>query len=62
MNNAFYLLEGKVLLEYIYNNDRKSIPFEFIQSNGHKIPEKYFPRIDYLKIVDELIRSELWQV
>ena len=59
MNNAFYLLEGKVLLEYIYNNDRKSIPFEFMQSNGHKIPEKYFPRIDYLKIVDELIRSEL---
>ena len=59
MNNEFYLLEGSVLLEYIYNNVRKSIPFEFIKKCGHKIPEKYFPRIDYIKIVDELIRSEL---
>ncbi len=59
MNNEFYLLEGKIILEYIYNNDRKSIPFKFIEENGYKIPEKYFPRIDYIKIVDELIRSEL---
>lgn len=53
MNNNFYLLDGNKLLEFIKLNNRKSIPFEFID-NLPKIKERYIPRLDYLKTVDEL--------
>ncbi len=57
INNNFYLLEGKIILDFIKNNDRKSIPFTFIKEHGHIIQEKYIPRIDYIKIVEELIKE-----
>lgn len=58
MNNEFYLLDGKLLLDFISNNDRKSVPFSFIKENGYKIKEKFSPRLDYLEIVDELYFKE----
>lgn len=53
MNNDYYLLDGKTLLNFIEENDRKSMPFEYI-SKLPKIKEGYMPRLDYLKNVDEL--------
>lgn len=54
MHNEFYLLKGETLINFIREYDRKSIPFEFIKKNGHKIDEKFVPRLDYLKTVNKV--------
>lgn len=54
MNNKFYLLDGKDLIEFINNNTRKSIPFNIIENTGYIIKEGYIPRLDYIKVVDNI--------
>ena len=53
MNNEFFLLKGETLIDYINNNDRKSIDFEYLKNNSYKIKESYTPRLKYLDSVDE---------
>ena len=50
-----YLLTAKKLLNYLDNSDKKSIPLSFFEEEAYLIKDGYMPRIDYLKIVDELI-------
>ena len=50
-----FLLPAEVLLEFINNNQRNSIPIDYVEENGFIIDEKYNPRIDYIKIVNQLI-------
>ena len=38
-------------------NERKSIPIDFFESNGYPITLKWNPRIDYLQVVDKLINK-----
>lgn len=52
--NKTYLLLGTDLINFINNNDRKSIPIMFFEESAYLIEEKYMPRIDYLKIVDSI--------
>ena len=54
--NKTYLLKGLDFLNYIDNNDKSSIPINFIEKYGELIKDKYFPRIDYLEIVNKLWR------
>ena len=54
MNNEFYVLDGNFLVKYIDNNTRKSISYEVIKNECYKIKESFTPRLDYLKIVDEI--------
>lgn len=54
ISNDFYLLKGDILIDFINNNARKSIPIEFIKEKGFKVKENYLPRLDYLSIVDEV--------
>ena len=54
MNYNYYLLDGKIFLDFIKNNKRKSIPFDFIESNCKRIKEGYNPPLDYLKVVKEM--------
>jgi recombination protein U len=42
-------------MEYINNTNKKSIPLEYFKDNAYLLKDGYMPRIDYLKIVDELI-------
>ena len=35
-------------------NGLKSIPIEYFEKYGHKVKESYSPRIDYLKVINEL--------
>ncbi len=52
-----YLLEGKTLLffwERMENGGRKSITFKEVAQYGHKISLGFQPRIDYIKIIDQL--------
>ena len=58
MNNKFYLFKGDTLLDFINSTDRKSIPFEVIESKGYVIKEGYMTRIDYIKIIDEVYLKE----
>lgn len=53
--NETYLLTADKLLSFIENIDRKSIPLSYFKENAYLIKDGYNPRIDYLKIVDNLI-------
>jgi len=50
-----FVLMGKDFIDYIDNNDRKSIPIEYFNSNGYLIDLSYTPRLNYLKVIDEII-------
>ncbi len=54
MNNLIFLLKGEDLISFINNNDRKSIPFDYIKEVAFEIPIQYNPSIDYLKILDKV--------
>lgn len=49
-----YLLEAEKLLNFIVSNSRKSIPLIFFKNEGYLIKNKYNPRVDYLKIINDL--------
>ncbi len=50
-----YLLEAKDFFDYIENHERKSIPLTYFQEQGHPIEEGFRPKLNYLKIVEEII-------
>ena len=52
--NETYLLEGNALFEFIEQSKQKSIPLTYVQEKGYLLKEKLNPRIDYLKIVDQI--------
>ena len=58
MNNKFILFKGEDLIDFIDNTERKSIPWEIIEKKGHIIKEGYMPRIDYIKVIDEVYLKE----
>lgn len=53
--NETYLLMVDDFLEFINNNERKSIPLDYFKEKAHLIKDSYRPRIDYLKIIDRII-------
>ena len=55
--NKTFLLFGKDLIDFIDNNDRKSIPLEFFEEYCFKLSIKYAPRLDYIKVLDALIEE-----
>ena len=61
--NETYYLDAKDFLLFLKNNDRQSIPYDFFKKNGYIIPDKYNPRTDYIKIIDNLYFKEvLWKI
>lgn len=50
--NKTYLLLATDLINFIKNNDRKSIPLNYFEQKAYLIEEKFIPRVDYLKIID----------
>ena len=54
MNSNYYLLDGKDIIDFVNNNDRKSIPFSHIEEKGYIIDKKIRPRLDYIKIIDKI--------
>ena len=57
INEEFYLLSGEKLLEFLNNENRKSIPYSYIKDKGIKIKLGIRPALDYLKAVDILIKE-----
>ena len=54
--NKDYVLNGLDLITFIENSDRKSIPIEYFETNCYRLEVKYSPRLDYIKVVDKLIK------
>ena len=52
--NKTYILKGETLLDFLNNEERKSIPLCFFKQNCQSIELKYRPRLDYLKFIDIL--------
>lgn len=53
INNVVYLLDGNDIFDFIDNNDRKSIPYEYIVKKGIPINTGYYPQLDYIKAIDK---------
>lgn len=53
--NETYLLKATDLFSFIKNNDRKSIPLTYFKKIGYLLKESYCPRLDYLKIIDNIL-------
>ena len=53
-----YLLLGEDLIKFVNNSDRKSIPIEYFNTNGFVIEMKYTPRLDYIKIIDNVLNTK----
>ena len=53
--NETYLLPAEKFLHYLEKTKKKSIPLDFFHEEAYLIKDGYRPRIDYLKIVDQLI-------
>ena len=52
--NETYLIYASKFLNYISDNKKKTIPIKFFKENGHILKEKYNPRLDYLKIIEQI--------
>lgn len=52
--NETYYLDANCLIDFIDNNQKCSIPIEYIQKFGFLIKEKICPRLDYLKIIEDI--------
>ena len=57
--NQTYYLKAEDLFEFFDSNNRKSIPIEFFKKKGYLIKDKYQPRVDYLEIVDKILKGEV---
>lgn len=58
MKNETFLLETKYLEEFLNNQTRKSIPYDYFKEKGYQIKDKFNPRVDYLEVIDELYFKE----
>ncbi len=53
-----YLLSAEYMIEKYKSSKKKSLSYEEISQNGYRIPYGFRPRLDYLKIVDEVFFKE----
>ena len=53
--NETYLIFAKDFLDFINKEERKSIPLNYFKEKGYLIKDGFRPRIDYLKVIDEVI-------
>ena len=53
--DEIYLLPYQYIHQYIKNNDKQSLTYDFIKENGYECPTGIFPMIDYLKALDKYL-------
>lgn len=56
--NEVYLIDASDMIEAYRHSQRKSMTYETIKSVGHLITQGYQPRLDYLKVIDEVYIKE----
>lgn len=52
--NKTYYIGAQEFIDFIDTNKRQSVPINYIEEKGYLIKEKYNPRLDYLKIIDNI--------
>ncbi len=52
-----FILMGNDLLDFIENNNRKSIPLAYFLERGLPLTLNYSPRLDYIKAIDKLMEE-----
>lgn len=57
INEEYYLLNGANLLDFINNNERKSIPYDYFKDNAYKLDYNYNKGLNYIDYV-EVIRRD----
>jgi len=57
--DEIYLLETKYLKDFVKRSlkGRKSITYNEIKEFGHIVKEGYAPRIEYLKVIDNILKK-----
>ena len=55
--NEVYFLDAQYVINYYENGPRKSIPYEAVKEHGKVIKKGFAPRLDYLPIIQEIIRK-----
>ena len=50
-----FILMGKDFIDFLKNNDRKSIPLSYFEEKGSIVDISYMPRLDYLKVIDKIL-------
>ena len=50
-----FILMGKDFIDFLNNNDRKSIPLNYFEEKGSIVDISYMPRLDYLKVIDKIL-------
>lgn len=53
--NQTFILDGQQLFSFLNNSTSKSIPLSYFVTKGYLIEEKYRPRLNYLKIIDQIL-------
>ena len=53
--NETYLLYVRDFLDFIDNEERKSIPISYFKEKGYLIKDGYRPRVDYLLVIDKIL-------
>lgn len=56
ISSEIFVLDGSYVIDFINNNQRKSIPYEYIKNNGIKVDYNYLKGINYIPAIEELIR------
>ena len=54
MNNKYFMLMSKDFIDYIDNNERKSIPYEYIKNNAIEV-NMTLKGLDYLSKLGDKI-------
>lgn len=60
MNNKYFLLMGNTFLEFIDNEKRKSIPYEYLLNNAYEI-KLGLKGLDYLSTLNKIIGGIKWK-
>ena len=48
-----FLLDASYVIDFYENGARKSIPYQEVLENGHKIKKGLAPRLDYLEVIEK---------
>jgi len=57
--NEVYLIDASYIIHDYYHAQRKSISYEKVKTYGHIIPQGFHPRLDYLKVIDQVYFKEV---
>lgn len=55
INNEYYVLRGEDFIDFLEQESRKSIPYEYIRQKGYELKYNFNKGLNYLSIIDKLI-------